>query len=176
MSLDAEVEAGFDLGPFSLKALAEIGATLNGMHKQLKKLAAYEEAYQFGATSVALRGTTTTDSAGDSAEIGLGGPTYGRLWQIRTLAVGGSLWTTTVAGTALVVIGPSRTVTPALTDIVDESTSLPNVTQYGSGQLVVRHPNHLRIVLLSPTAATVYAAGGWATDLPDHRQPISVTD
>src|ERR1019366_7835551 len=81
MSLDADVGAGIELGGFSLKALLDIGAELGGMHATLKKLRRNEEAYQFGAVQVRLNGTAPSDSGSDTIEMGLGGPTYGRMWQ-----------------------------------------------------------------------------------------------
>lgn len=167
MSMEAEVGGGLELGNFSLKTLIEIGATLDSIHKHLKGIRKIEEAYEFGAVQVILRGTATSDSASDTIEIGLGGPSYGRVWQVHRLTVGGALWTTTAAGQALVVVSPSKTLTPALSDIADQAGSLPSVAYYGAGQLVVRHPNHLRVVFLTPTATTQYAVGGQAIDLPD---------
>jgi hypothetical protein len=175
MSLDADVGAGIELGGFSLKALLDIGATLDGMHATLKKVHRLEEAYEFGAVQVRLNGTATSDSGSDTIEMGLGGPTYGRMWQLRSLAVGGVQWTTTVAGSALVVVSSARNLTPALPDIVDVAGSLPAVSQYGTSQIVIRHPNHLRVVILTPTASTQYAAGGYATDLPDKRERIETS-
>jgi hypothetical protein len=175
MSLDAGVEAEVDLGPLVLQALVGLGASMDTLNRHLRDIAKLEEAYQFGAAQVRLSMTATSDSNGDSIEIGVGGPTYGRLWQIRSLVVGGSLWTTTVAGSALVVIGANKTLTPPLTDIVDEAGSLPSVAQYSTSQIVVRHPNHLRVVILTPTASTLYAVGGWATDMPDKRERIEAS-
>lgn len=176
MSMDALVGGGVELGEFSLKALAGVEAAFDGVMEQLKKVRRNEEAYQFGAVEVVLRGSATSDSAGDSLEIGLGGPAYGRLWQIRRVAVGGVLWSTSVNGSALLVIGSTKNLNPPLTDVSDEVASLPSNSFYSTGQLVVRHPNHLRVVILSPSATTNYAAGGSATDLPDKREKISVTD
>lgn len=175
MSMQAEVGAGLDLGEFSLQTLVGIGATLDGIHKHLQRLAKAEEAYQFGAVQVRLSQTATSDSGSSTLEIGLGGPAYGRLWQVRSLIVGGSLWSTTVLGSALVVLSPSRSLTPPLTDIVDEAGSLPSVAQYSSSQIVVRHPNQLRVVILTPTATTLYAVGGYVTDMPDKRERIEVS-
>jgi hypothetical protein len=174
MSLDAGVGADIELGGFSLQTMLGMAASLDGIHTQLKELRNLEEAYQFGAVRVKLTGVATTDAAGDSLEIGLGGPQYGRLWQINSLVIGGVLWTTTVAGTALVFLTATKTVTPALPDIVDEAGSLPSVSQYSTGQIIVRHPQHIRLVVLTPTASTQYAAGGWATDMPDRRTRIEV--
>jgi hypothetical protein len=180
MSLDVGAAAEVDLGPLSLGAIAGLGATLDGIHETLKNLHRLEEAYQFGGVQVRLSNVASSDSNSDSFEIGLGGPAYGRLWQIRSLVVGGALWTTSVLGSALVVISPSRASavplpSPPLTDIVDEAGSLPSVSQYSTGQIVVRHPNHIRIVILTPTASTQYAAGGWATDMPDKRERIEAS-
>jgi len=174
MTMEVATGADLELGGFTLKALFDIGATLDGIQKILKATHDREEAYQFGAVRVKLANVATSDSASDSLEIGLGGPQYGRLWQINSLVVGGVLWTTTVAGSALVFLTAVKTVTPALPDIVDEAGSLPSVSQYSTGQIIVRHPQHIRIVILTPTATTQYAAGGWATDMPDRRTRIEV--
>ncbi len=175
MSFETDVAANVELGELSLGAVLGLGATLDGIHEQLKKLYAIEEAYQFGGVQVKLQNVGSSDSNGDSFEIGLGGPSYGRLWQVRTLIVGGPLWTSSVAGSALVVISPARSITPALTDIVDEASTLPLPAQYSTGQIVVRHPNHLRVVILTPTSSTQYAAGGYATDMPDKRERIEAS-
>ena len=174
MSMEVASGADLELGGFTLKALFDIGATLDGIHAQLRKTHDLEEAYQFGGIQVKLQGVASSDSGSHTIEIGLGGPTYGRLWQVRVLVVGGPLWTQTVAGTALVVVSSARNLTPALTDIVDEAGSLPSVSQYSTGQIIVRHPNHLRVVILTPTGSTQYAVGGWATDLPDKRERTEI--
>jgi hypothetical protein len=172
MSLEGDVDAGLNLGPIHIHGMAEIDAGINSILKELRGLRALEEAYQSGAKDIPLRNTGTSDSNSDSFIIGLGGPTYGRQWQVRRLTMGGVLWTSTVAGSALVVVGPSGTVTPPLPDVNDSVASLPNNGFYSTGQLIVRHPDHLRIVILTPTASTQYAVGGTATEMPDKREPI----
>ena len=172
MSLDAEVDAGIELGGFSLQTVLGMAASLGNIEKHLSRIAAYEEAYQTGAKDIPLRATASSDSGSDSFIIGLGGPTYGRQWQVRRLTIGGALWTSTVAGSALVVVGPSLTVTPPLPDINDTVGSLPSNGFYSTGQLIIRHPDHLRIVILTPTASTQYTVGGTATEMPDKREPI----
>ena len=172
MSIDAEVGAEVELGGFSLQTLLGMAASLDGIHQSLKKLHNLEEAYQFGAVRVKLANSSTSNAAGNSLEVGLGGPTYGRQWQVRRITIGGSLWTTAVEGSALLVVGPTVSTNPPLTDIADEVASLPSNGFYSTGQLIVRHTDHLRVVILSPTASTVYAVGGVATDMPDKREPI----
>lgn len=175
MSLDVGAAAEVDLGGLSLQTLVGMAASLDGIREQLKALHDLEEAYQFGGIQVRLSNTGTTDSSGDTIEIGLGGPSYGRLWQLRSLSVGGPLWTTMVSGSALVVVGSARNLTPPTTDIVDEAGSLPSVAQYSTGQVIVRHPNHLRIVILSGTDSQQYVVGGYVTDMPDKRERIEAS-
>lgn len=176
MTIGAEVSGGIELGELSLGAIMGVGAKFDGLAAQLRKLAAAQDAYQFGAVEIALRGAAQSDAAGDTLAIDLGGPPYMRLWQVRRLTVGGALWTSTVAGQALVVVSPNQVTSPPLSDVADQAGTLPSVAYYSTGQLIVRHPNHLVVVVLTPTVSTTYAVGGAATDLPDSRHPITVPD
>ena len=173
MSMGAEVEAEVDLGPLVLESIVGLKASFDTVAKELKKAREVEDAYQRGAVSVPLRQSAVSNAAGSTIVMDMGGPQYGRLWEVRRITVGGALWTSTVAGQGLLIVtSSSGQVTPALYDIADQSPSLPNVALYSSRQLVVRHPNHLFLVILTPTATTQYAAGGEATDLPDRRVPL----
>ena len=169
MSLQAEVEGGAEVGGFSLDAIVGLKASLDGLTTELRKRRAIEAAYQGGAVEVPLRQAAVSASTGNLV-MSLGGPSYGRLWEVKHLTVGGALWTSTVAGQALIVVSPASGQTaPALSDVADEAGTLPNVAYYSTRQLVVRHPNHLYVVILSPTATTQYSVGGQATDFPDKR-------
>ena len=177
MSMGGEIEAEVDLGPLVLDAMVGMKASFDSMAKEMKKIRDEEAAYQRGAVSVPLRASQMSDAAGASLIMDMGGPTYGRLWEVRRITVGGALWTSVVSGQGLLIVtSSSGQVTPALYDIADQSPSLPNVALYSSRQLVVRHPNHLFLVILTPTASTQYAAGGEATDLPDRRVPLRTID
>ena len=80
-------------------------------------------------------------------------------------------------GTMLIVVSPSAgQLTPALPDIVDQANSLPIVATYGTRQVVVKHPNHLFAIVLTPSTSTTYAVGGEATDFPDKLLPITLED
>lgn len=172
MSIEGDVDAGVNLGPLHIHGMAELDAGIQSIVQQLRSIKALEEAYQFGAKDIPLRGSGYSDSGSDSFIINLGGPTYGREWQVRRLTIGGVLWTSTVAGSALVVVGPTHTTTPPLPDVNDEVASLPSNGFYSTGQLIVRHPDQLRIVILTPTASTQYSVGGTVTEMPDKREPI----
>lgn len=174
MTLGAELDAEVDVGPLTLEGMIGLKASLDGIAKTLRNIQKLETAYQFGSVKVQLRNTGTSDSNGDAFEIGLGGPSYGRLWQVNSLVVGGPLWTTSAQGSAIVVVSSAKSITPPLPDIVDQAGFLPAVAQYSTGQIIVRHPAHLRIVILGPSENTLYAAGGAATDMPDRREPIEV--
>jgi len=176
MTMEAEVGGGIELGEFSLKALAGIQGTFDGVLQHLEKIARYEEAYQFGPVEVALRGASQSNANGATLVLDMGGPSYERMWQVRRLVVGGSQWTSTVAGSALVVVSPNQVTTPPLSDIADQASALPLLAFYSTGQLIVRHPNHLFVVILTPTISTNYGVGGAATDLPDKRHRITVPD
>jgi hypothetical protein len=177
MSIGGEFEAEVDLGPLVLETLVGLKASFDSVTKELRKSREEEAAYQRGAVSVPLRQSAMSNSAGASLIMDMGGPSYGRLWEVRRITVGGALWTSTVAGQGLLIVtASSGQVTPALYDIADQSPTLPDVALYSSRQLVVRHPNHLFLVILTPTATTQYAAGGEATDLPDRRVPLRTID
>ncbi len=176
MSMDAEAGGGLELGDFSLKALIGVQAAFDGVLQHLKKIEQEENEYQYGAVEVPFRFSSVSGASGNLV-IDLGGPSYNRLWEVKRLTVGGPLWTSTVAGTALVLKGPaSGQITPSLTDTCDQAATLPSVAFYGTRQLVVRHPSHLFVVILSPSATTQYAVGGEAVSFPDKRLPIRVSD
>ena len=175
MSLGAEVDAEVDLGPLVFELMGGIKASLDTLNKTMRDIRDIEKAYQEGPLELPIRKVATSPSSGNFT-IGLGGPAYGRKWEVKRVAVGGVQWSSSVNGTALLVVGTSPegpwALTPPLSDIVDEAASLPSNAFYSTGQIVVRHPNHLFLVILSPTASTQYAAGGQATDLPDKRVRI----
>ncbi|MHB1475314.1 MAG: hypothetical protein ACYCV4_17165 [Dermatophilaceae bacterium] len=176
MTIGAEIGGGVELGSTSLGVIAAVGAKFDGLAAQVRKLLAEQDAYEFGAVEVALRGAATSTASGSTLVIDLGGPTHGRLWQVRRLVVGGAQWGSVVAGTALVVVGGSASITPPTSDVADYSAAIPNVAFYSTGQLVVRNPSRLYMVVLTPTASATYAVGGAATDMPDRRERIVTPD
>jgi hypothetical protein len=94
---------------------------------------------------------------------------------LRRLVVGGSLYSDSVDGTAIVVVSSNHpSSTPPLADVVDQAATLPLPATYSTGQIVIRHPNRLWVVFLSPSESTNYAVGGAVTDMPDKRERIDV--
>jgi hypothetical protein len=176
VSIEAGAFGGVELGELSLGAIVGVGAKIDGLAAQVKKLLAAQDAYQFGAVEVTLRGAATSAASGATLVLDLGGPSYGRLWQVRRLAIGGAQWGDAVAGTALVVVAANINTAPPVSDVADFSATIPNTATYSTGQVVVRNPDRLYLVVLTPTAGTLYAAGGAATDLPDARHRIVTPD
>ena len=176
MTIGAEIGGGVELGSTSLGVIAAVGAKFDGLAAQVRKLLAEQDAYEFGAVEVALRGAATSTASGATVVIDLGGPAYGRLWQVRRLVVGGAQWGDTAAGTALVVVAPNASATPPTSDVADFTATIPNSAFYSTGQVIVRNPARLYIVVLTPTASTTYAVGGAATDMPDRRHRIVAPD
>lgn len=178
IEMGAEAEAG----DATLGAIVALGASMDKLRRHFERIHKIEEAYQFGIRNVRLGGSVKSNSEGANITMDLGGPTYGRFWEVKRLTVGGATWDATVdddplAGTALIVVSAANPQgDPALPDIADAASSVPSVATYGTRQLLVNHPNHLYVVVLAPSASTQYAAGGAASDFPDKREVIGTTD
>lgn len=171
----ADVEAGLTVGQYSLNALLELTSETQSMHQTLKKLLKAQNDYQQrGPTFVNLNGSGVADANGDTLVFDLGGPSYGHTFEVRQLIVGGATWATTALGNAVMVVGSSSPgnsvgggVDVSLAGVQDHAASLPSVAFYSAGQFVIRHPNHLYCVILSPTALQLYQIAGDAFNVPD---------
>jgi hypothetical protein len=91
----------------------------------------------------------------------LGGPASGRFWQVLGITVGGNRFSSTVAGTALIVVSsgaPANAAGTPLQMIHDQYTALPKVvTGYGR-TIQIFPPDRLFVVIATPTASTEYDA------------------
>jgi hypothetical protein len=91
----------------------------------------------------------------------LGGPEQGMRWDVLTMIVGGVTWATAAAGTALLVKSGQRPISAAavgLSAIRDTANPLPLPAGYGKGQIVLRNPEKLYIIITGGTAAQQYVA------------------
>src|SRR5271154_5558904 len=77
----------------------EIAALMNMMRKILSASSTH-------ATQVPLAATGLTDASGN-AIIDLGVAPQGFRWRLRSLVIGGTTWSTTATGTALLFVSPS---------------------------------------------------------------------
>jgi hypothetical protein len=168
---EGEVGVGFQLGELLVGAKVDLFARLDSIDKRLASILEREEQYeQNGPVFVSVAASGVVDSGSDPLYLDLGGPTYGRVWEIRQLVIGGITWATTVAGNAVVLVqpvAPSATNPAGTAGIQDQAASLPSVAFYSGGQFRVRHPNHIWVAILSGTASTQYVVAGDAFDMPD---------
>lgn len=107
--------------------------------------------------------------AAGAAIIDLGGPTSGRLWQVRSIAVGGPTPLAAAGGTAFVFVAPTGAGLGGLSTAQwrDQTLTLPNAAFYGAEQLIVRTNEHLLIVIAGGTVGTNYQANACMEDWPD---------
>lgn len=158
------------IGELSVELLAQIKTSLDDNKDVLEKLLRIQDDYQpRGPIYTPIGGQGTSDSVSSPLVIDLGGPAQLRRWELRQLIVGGVLFSSVVAGTALLVQSPSavNAKEPSLPSVEDQATSLPSKAFYSSGQVIVRAPNHLYVVIMNPTASTAYTVGGEALSSPD---------
>ena len=168
---EAGLGAHFELGPVSLAAMAGLTSATQQLAKAQSDWIEQEKEYQrIGPVFVQLMASCPTDSASDPLVLDLGGPAPGRCYEVRQLVIGGVLWSTTVAGNALVLVQPSAPApktAPGLGTVQDVASTLPNVAFYSSAQFRVQHPNHIFVVIISGTASTTYQVSGDAYDVPN---------
>ena len=166
---EAAIGAGINIGEASFGALLDIKASVDTLGDLTRELLRQQEAYEeYGPVQLALRAAGVSAASGVLI-MNLGGPSYGRLWEVRRLIIGGATWGATVAGRGDIVVAantPNAT-NRSLPDIVDVAASLPSVAFYSSGQIVLRNPQQLYVVIVNPTATTQYAVGGGGFDVPD---------
>ncbi len=102
-----------------------------------------------------------SDSTPHDLVLDLGGPSSGRFWDVLTITVGGTRWSDVRAGTALVVVSstpPQNAAGTPLGFVIDEYAALPKaVTGYGRS-IRVNFPDHLFLVIATPTASSEYDA------------------
>lgn len=168
---EAGARAEVDLGGAHLSALVDLKASIDKLHGHFRDLLELEALYQQqGPVFVNLQGSGTVDASADPLYIDLGGPAYGRAWEVRQLVIGGATWATTVSGNAVVFVqGASLSTSTGvgLSSVQDHATSLPSVAFYSAGQFRVRNPNHIYVAIIGGSASTGYQIAGDAFDLPD---------
>jgi len=172
---EGEVGVGFQLGELLVGAKADLFARLDSIEKRLQSILEREERYESeGPVPVMLNSSGVVDSSSDPLYLDLGGPSYGRAWEVRQLVIGGATWATTVAGYALFLVqtvAPSAQVGVGLGGIQDAAgthgASLPAIAFYSGGQFRIGNPNHLWVAVIGGTASTPYLVAGDAFDMPD---------
>lgn len=156
-----------DLGP--IEVMASIGTEVRKMNDNFKKWRQAEMRRSQLPSDDRINTSVTIPTPTARTGISLGGPSAGYYWLLRRLIVGGTTFKTTAAGTAEVYVtglgsdtgsaitGPIITAL-ALTDLVDQATTLPNKAFYSNRQVIVQANENLMVVIDSGTAGQLYIA------------------
>ena len=154
--------------------LVEVGAGIAKMNGFLASLQKEWEYQRKGPIQVNMDASATTAATFVPLWLDLGGPAYGRAWEVRQLLISSNYISQAVAGTVEILISPTAMPglePPAawLQDFNNLTTTpaIPMREFYSSGQFRVRHPNHVFVVIIGGAASTAYQATGDALDLPD---------
>ena len=98
----------------------------------------------------------------------IGKPELGRLFEVRSLAVGGPTWTAAPGGEGAIVVSamnpPLDLSLLNLRDVITEA--FPQVAFYSSNQVTAQAGEHLIVVITGGTSGAQYAASGIALDYP----------
>lgn len=91
--------------------------------------------------------------------LAFGGPQEGRFWYVRRAVAGGVTWATSAAGTALLVVDampPVNAAAVGIGSVYDEAASLPLPAFYGRGEIPLRYPEQVFIIVQGGTNAQLY--------------------
>ena len=80
---EAAIGAGVNIGEASFGALLDIKASIDTLGDLTRELLRQQEAYEeYGPVQLSLRAAGVSPAANDLV-LNLGGPSYGRLWEVR---------------------------------------------------------------------------------------------
>lgn len=102
-------------------------------------------------------------SGSNDLVLDMGGPTQGYVQDLRTLTIGGLTYATVAAGTALVVVSaitPLNAAAIGLAAVVDQAASLPLPAGYSRGQIRIKYPERLFVIVVGGTGSQAYVATG----------------
>jgi hypothetical protein len=169
MTAIADLEV--DVAGLSAELLIELTSAVREQREELARLLKMQTDYERkGPVFVPLQGTVAVDSNQDPGFVDLGGPAQGRMWLVRQMVIGGSLWSTTAGGTGLVLVqanSPTPGQVPNVANVQDAFGTMPAVHFYSSSQFRIRHPQRIYVAIVVGTASTVYTVAGDAYDAPD---------
>jgi len=155
MTALVEITAGIDV------ALGDLRRDMKRLGDHVDKLAATPVFFSTTKTLVTPNANTVPQV------VNLGRPMQGKIWEVHNLAIAGVAVDSTIAGTAYVMVrgdgaalasqgSALTTATIGTTGLRDSATTLPNVGFYGHNELVLNATQHLIVVLIGYTTATVY--------------------
>ena len=150
---------------------ADIKAGIGKMNGFLDKLSKEWGYQRKGPTQVNMDASATAASTFVPLWLDLGGPAYGRMWEVRQILWSSNYISQAVAGSIEIVIASNLIIgePPAawLQDFYNPTTPIPGRAFYSAGQFRVRHPNHVYVVVVGGAGSGIYQATGDALDMPD---------
>jgi hypothetical protein len=147
------LEAGFDFDAY----VGTTNRALDRLSNQVGRLVQQPSSVHFEKVG-------NVDANGDDMVIALRGPEQGFEWYVMQVAVGGLTWATTAAGKALLVVtamelpSTGASSVAGLASIRDEADSLPLPAFYSRGQIPLKWPEKLSIIITGGTANQQYVA------------------
>jgi hypothetical protein len=166
----AGAEIDIDLGP--LEIMAGLKAELATMNKQNAEAWRRRE-QQRARVPMTVRQFASAVIPTPTVRTGISfaGPDPGYYWMLRRLIIGGLNWKTTAAGTAEIYVTAlsaaqgQAAVGPivaglALSDMVDQAATLPNVSFYSDQQVVIQEQENLVVLIDTGTAGQQYVCTG----------------
>lgn len=150
-----DAEAGFFA---SLKASLEgLAAGVDGLNKRVDKLLGPSSRVPWNAP---LRGSGICPTPTATFSFGIGEPALGRRRSLRQISVGGILWTTAAAGSALFIAAGTDPALTALdtTSVIAYASTLPNIAQWGTGEVELGHGDRLWCIIIGGTQGQQYVA------------------
>ena len=155
-------ELDLNLGSLLLDLKAGIGK-LTTMADTLKKEWDYSKK---GPVFVQLAGTCNVNAVQADSIVDLGGPAYGRFWEVRNLAVSYVAFNKTATGEALFVVGSTAPIGATGVGLEWYMGTLPATNVFGSYQFHIEWPNHVFGIITGGAASTAYSLGGDALEAP----------
>jgi len=146
--------------------LLDLRAGIAKLSDSMKTLAKEWEYARRGPVFVQLAGTCNVNAAQADSVVDLGGPAYGRAWEVRNLAVSYVTFNKTVTGEALFIVSSSAPVGATGVALQWYMGTLPATQAFSSYQFRIEHPNHVFGIITAGAASTAYSLAGDAMDVP----------
>lgn len=162
------LDVDLDLGP--LEVMAGVRAGLSELNAHNKRWEAFKQRETARARTPVDARLITVGSApagGGRFALSVGGPDPGYYWLLQRLVIGGLTFKTVAAGSAELYVsaltfpfgsssGGYAVSSLGLSDLVDQTPSLPNISFYSPHQVIVQEQENLAAIIDSATAAQQY--------------------
>jgi hypothetical protein len=156
-----------------VKAFFDISVNLgNKIDENTKATKRYLNKLERNTPQAVRRVAQGTYTAGTFLLLDLGRPDAGTFWEVHSIIAGGVDVFTTAAGSAGMYVGAlepigNNAAPGGMIDAVDVTSTLPNVSAWGTGQLKVLEQEYVFVIVAgAATAGQVYVANLRASAYP----------